>query len=191
MRLALLGLCALGGLACFASTDRATYTPQEAGTATFSNESDATVSLAGCSAYSLEQQFEHGWRDSGPAVVCIWEGLARPIDAGESLSLPLLAPNTPGTWRLRFTAALGCDPDLPLSQADCERTGPIHTPAFDVRALCAANACGPPLGMPNRLCPDGEASAGPTGRCLRDPDSGSCGWEIAECPPARPFTSGL
>ncbi|MGI9431076.1 MAG: hypothetical protein ACR2PQ_02625 [Myxococcota bacterium] len=185
MRPALLGLCALAGLACFGSTDRASYTPGEAGTSSFHNESETPISLEGCSAYHFEQRFESGWRDAGPAVVCVWEGFARTVDAGESLSLPLVAPNTPGTWRLRYTAALGCAPDLPLSQADCEITGPVYTPAFQVRALCAPSACGPPLGMPNRLCPDGEAIAGPTGRCLRDPEYGSCGWEIAECPRQR------
>jgi hypothetical protein len=46
---------------------------------------------------------------------------------------------------------------------------------------CAVERCGPPLGMPSRLCPDGKSVSGPTGRCLQQP-SGACGWEIAACP---------
>jgi len=53
----------------------------------------------------------------------------------------------------------------------------------DLRAapvLCPDGACGPQLGIPNTLCPDGTV-AGPTGRCLQNPD-GTCGWEIISCP---------
>jgi hypothetical protein len=48
--------------------------------------------------------------------------------------------------------------------------------------LCEPADCGPALGIPNWLCPDGS-TGGPTGRCLlRD---GRCGWEVRECPPLR------
>jgi len=50
--------------------------------------------------------------------------------------------------------------------------------------LCSPADCGPALGMPNVLCPDGSRG-GPTGRCLRR-GGGGCGWEVRECPaPAR------
>jgi hypothetical protein len=45
--------------------------------------------------------------------------------------------------------------------------------------LCAPGECGPALGMPNGICPDGTIS-GPTGRCLRNA-TGQCGWEILAC----------
>jgi hypothetical protein len=48
---------------------------------------------------------------------------------------------------------------------------------------CPPERCGPPLGMPNLLCPDGKTVAGPTGRCLQRP-GGACGWEVATCPDA-------
>jgi len=48
---------------------------------------------------------------------------------------------------------------------------------------CDPASCGPVLGLPNWLCPDGTVG-GPTGRCLRRTD-GSCGWEILDCPPTR------
>lgn len=47
--------------------------------------------------------------------------------------------------------------------------------------VCPVSACGPQLGMPNRLCEDGVTTAGPTGRCLRTTD-GECGWEVVSCP---------
>lgn len=54
-------------------------------------------------------------------------------------------------------------------------------PSFEVVERCDATACGPQLGMPNALCPDGSVG-GPTDRCLRDLASGQCGWEIRSCP---------
>lgn len=61
---------------------------------------------------------------------------------------------------------------------------------------CDPGACGPPLGLPNGVCPDGVHVSGP-GDCvaLR---SGGCGWQIwtcdafdacveARCPPAPPL----
>jgi hypothetical protein len=43
----------------------------------------------------------------------------------------------------------------------------------------APGACGPGLGMPNYLCPDGKTWAGP-GKCIDQ--GGKCGWEIITCP---------
>ena len=43
----------------------------------------------------------------------------------------------------------------------------------------APNACGPALGMPNHLCPDGKTVAGP-GPCIDQ--GGVCGWQIISCP---------
>jgi hypothetical protein len=51
----------------------------------------------------------------------------------------------------------------------------------DERATCPVEECGPQLGMPNDLCPDGKTVAGPTGRCLAGAD-GACGWEVRSCP---------
>lgn len=47
---------------------------------------------------------------------------------------------------------------------------------------CPKAMCGPALGMPNRICPDGVTVSGPTGECLQNPD-GTCGWEVKSCPP--------
>ena len=63
----------------------------------------------------------------------------------------------------------------------------VVTPSFVVQALCDPVECGPQLGMPNWLCPDGVNFAGPTGRCLLHPEFDVCGWEIASCPDDEPF----
>lgn len=55
-------------------------------------------------------------------------------------------------------------------------------------ATCEPTACGPALGMPNRPCSDGTI-AGPTGRCLRQPD-GACGWEVLTCASGPPCVRG-
>jgi len=51
----------------------------------------------------------------------------------------------------------------------------------DKPAECEESDCGPQLGMPNYICPDGKTTAGPTGRCLSNSD-GKCGWEVIGCP---------
>ncbi|HLC60214.1 MAG TPA: hypothetical protein VJJ52_02185 [Candidatus Nanoarchaeia archaeon] len=52
------------------------------------------------------------------------------------------------------------------------------------QTTCGSSDCGPQLGMPNYLCPDGKTTAGPTGRCLKNSD-GTCGWEVTSCPPSN------
>ena len=55
--------------------------------------------------------------------------------------------------------------------------------------LCRPEACGPALGMPNQLCPDGS-TGGPTGRCIER--ERGCGWEVRQCPaPACGTIAGL
>jgi len=56
-----------------------------------------------------------------------------------------------------------------------------HCALRSAPALCQDGACGPELGLPNVLCPDGKTVAGPSGRCLQNAD-GTCGWEIISCP---------
>ena len=53
-------------------------------------------------------------------------------------------------------------------------------PAAATAPTCDTAKCGPQLGIPNQICPDGS-TAGPTGRCLLHAD-GSCGWEVTSCP---------
>ena len=79
----------------------------------------------------------------------------------------------------------GCDPNN--GGADC---GGICVDDVPVGGECAADLCGPAPGMPTKLCPDGKNVPGPTGKCLKN-DDGTCGWEIAECPPSGAFCGGF
>ncbi len=174
-------LLALGISAGCAEVDRDRYVVGDPGTTRFTNVLRETVYLGGCSVFDYQKFEGKGWTDRGPGVVCIWEGFARPIHAQESLESPFTAPDEEGLWRLRYPLGLGCAEDAPLSEENCAWLDAVPTRPFEVVGLCAVEECGPPLGMPNRLCPDGSW-AGPTGRCLHDPETGSCGWEVLSCP---------
>ena len=182
----LLLLLLLAGTGCLfglsAQTDRERYATGDDGTATFRNDGRFEVFLEGCSAFVFEQLVAGTWTLRGPAVVCVWEGFARPVAPGESVVDPFFVPGEPGVWRLSYRVGLGCDPDRPMSEADCRSFRRVRTAPFVVQEPCDSRECGPALGMPNRLCPDGVNFDGPTGRCLRDPVFDVCGWEIASCP---------
>ena len=181
-RAVLLALIPVLAGSCSATTDRDRYASGDAGSTTFANDGPEALYLEGCSAYAFEQLLGERWVDRGPAVVCVWEGFAQPVAPGARARFDLLAPQEPGTWRLRYTVGFRCDPAQPLREDSCAEVVSLHTPPFLVQTLCEPSACGPPLGMPNVLCPDGEHVAGPTDRCLLDSTSGLCGWEILSCP---------
>jgi hypothetical protein len=168
--------------ACSATTDRERYAVGDSGSTAFHNDTAEPVFLEGCSAYSFEQLEGERWTDRGPAVVCVWEGFAQRIEPRGSAVFDLRAPAEAGTWRLRYRVGLGCTDDQPLRDDTCASIASLETPPFAVVELCDPSACGPRLGMPNLLCPDGIHVAGPTDRCLRDLATGQCGWEIASCP---------
>ena len=92
----------------------------------------------------------------GTCAACSYDGM--PYQAGDS-----------------FPSTDGCN------SCTCFEGGMI---ACTLRACfpleCAPGECGPPLGMPNYLCPDGVTVAGP-GDCVRN-EEGICGWEIVTCP---------
>lgn len=168
-------------VACSARVDEPRYAAGDPAVATFENASDATVWLSGCSAFGFQKRESEGWVDRGSPLECVWEGFAQPVAGRSSRTDPFAAPNEPGTWRLRYPAGLQCASDRPLSPNYCQVVRDVVTAPFEVVDLCDPSACGPALGMPNWLCPDGSVG-GPTGRCLSDPKSGACGWEIRSCP---------
>jgi hypothetical protein len=168
---------------CFAETDRDRYAAGETGTTSFHNPSPAaSLWLDGCSTFGLQRLEDGRWGPAVPAHVCVWAGFAQRVAPGAERAETFVAPEEPGTWRLLYAVGAGCREDRPLAPAHCRQIGEVATDPFEVVGLCEERACGPALGMPNRLCPDGISVEGPTGRCLRDPESGACGWEIASCP---------
>ena len=97
-----------------------------------------------------------------------------------------VAPECDPTRPIACPAVYLCRDERPACQSNrCEMV-----PASD-DAVCPEHLCGPALGLANMLCPDGEHTSGPTGRCLRNED-GSCGWEVLSCPetPAAPCYVG-
>jgi len=186
MRVALLAL-GFGLLAaCSAETDQSLYVAGEAGTATFSNRSRAvTAYLPGCAPFTLERSLSGKWTEIGPPWVCVWEGIAVAVGPRSSLETPFTAPSASGRYRLRYDVSLGCNPGLPLSQADCKRQQAVPTDPFEVeRELCdpAEQGCQFVPLAPNFLCDDGVSVGGPAGVCTRDPASGQCGYEFLSCP---------
>jgi hypothetical protein len=74
-----------------------------------------------------------------------------------------------------------CGADMKCDVSACRLPPMATTTADPARQQCDVAKCGPQLGLPNGMCPDGTIS-GPTGRCLLNAD-GSCGWEVLQCPP--------
>jgi hypothetical protein len=64
----------------------------------------------------------------------------------------------------------------------CERgeDGSCHW-VIDDPSECSTEECGPAPGTASWICADGTVG-GFTGRCVRDPTTGSCHWESIDCP---------
>lgn len=76
-------------------------------------------------------------------------------------------------------------------RTDCTLTIPLPIGGDTTTpATCAPTDCGPAPGRATMLCPDGINWNGPTGRCLSDA-SGSCHWEVSECPRTGIFDTCL
>jgi hypothetical protein len=132
---------------------------------------------------------------------CDTGGRAEPASSVETTESRLVAGEcrTDADCRTFADYCTGCDcRALPVCAPDPVCKGPgvscLINPCLDKKAVCQAGRCelaplgpcpaaecGPPLALPNRICPDGKTVAGPTRRCLRQPHGG-CGWEIAGCP---------
>jgi hypothetical protein len=71
----------------------------------------------------------------------------------------------------------------PSGSAGAASTAGSNSSGGTASDLTCLNAeCGPALGLPSMVCADGSVG-GPTGRCLRL-ETGACGWEVRDCPPA-------
>lgn len=116
-----------------ADTDRTEYSQGDNGTTRLYNETDMTVHLPGCSTFSYEKLEDGAWVDQGPDVICVWEGIARPLGAGEIHTAPFVGKEA-GTYRHRFQVGFGCAENKPMSQADCDGFQDVFTPSYEVTA---------------------------------------------------------
>jgi hypothetical protein len=171
-------LCLAFALAC-AEVDRDRYAALDSGVTHFRNPTATSLYLDGCTPFEFQRlRDDHTWSDPIPPFECIWQDFAREVGPGEVVASEFTAPGDPGTWRLRYDVGLGCAEQGTLD--DCVAQRAAVTRPFHVVEPCPERACGPALGMPNWQCADGSFG-GPTGRCLRNPETLACGWEIASC----------
>lgn len=128
------GLMALGARGCgvWAETDAATYEEGAEAVATLHNDTADTAFLAGCGGYFLQKLEGGTWIDIGPFVVCVWEGIAQPVEAGGAFSASFLVPEKAGTYRIHFPVSFGCIEGKPLSEAECDGMKDVYTPSFKV-----------------------------------------------------------
>jgi len=167
-------------------TDALTYTEGEAGVATLLNPHPYAIYLEGCNAYTYQKQVGEEWVAQPPDFVCVWEGFARPVDADSALPLEFTARDA-GLWRLWARVGAGCDPEKPMSEANCSRISDVYSNEFEVLAddpSCQVSGCS------GQVCADHPVFTTcewlPHYVCYRDARCGafdhstyppSCGWE--------------
>ena len=160
------------------TTDKTGYLVGEAMTAVIKNDTNDSVFLSGCSVYGWEQEVNGSWVNQGPDKVCVWEGIAVELKAGDSMSETLYR-NAEGTYRLTAGYGIGCTAGKPMSQAGCKASGVAQSDPFKVKSC-------PMLSMPNpnAFCPDGKMvpKLDSDGICIAGYDCLPC--QVADCGPA-------
>lgn len=99
-------------------TDKESYTNGKQINVKLTNSTASTIYLPGCSVYNLERKENGNWIDYGPLEICVWEGYAMPISPGGSYSKTLKI-STNGEYRFKTTYGVNCQPNMPLSTAQC------------------------------------------------------------------------
>jgi hypothetical protein len=129
------GLALLGARSCevWAQTDASEYEAGASASATLYNDTSKTVFLPGCGTFNFEKLIDGEWVDQGPDIVCVWEGVVRPVAAGATVETGFV-PAEEGTYRLRFAIGHGCLADQPASQAECRHWEDVYTNAYVVTA---------------------------------------------------------
>jgi hypothetical protein len=166
---------------CRAETDRDHYEVGEPGTVRLHNTTRIPLYLEGCSAFAYEKQVGGRWLPQGPALTCIWEGLARPLAPGTALEEPI-ETSMPGTWRVRYRVGLGCSDAAPLGEADCAVIGELTSNAYEVAASeCVVSGCSGQIcdEEPRLTTCEWQPSYAcyRSARCGRFGPDGSCAWE--------------
>lgn len=107
-----------------------------------------------------------------------WPTPIQACGANDCGAAPAIAKLCPDGSAAGMVCAKGANGSCGWQFMDCP---PTPTPTPLPAPICSATDCGPALGMPNYLCPDGKTIAGPTGKCLAD-SAGKCAWEVITCP---------
>ena len=114
------------------TTDKKAYLAPATVVATLHNSGKQSVFAAGCTAFSREENVGGKWIDRGADHVCVWEGLAVEIKAGQGTHQGTIGIKDPGTWRIKARIGRGCKAGLPLSQASCASLTNVFSAAFKV-----------------------------------------------------------
>lgn len=115
----------------WAETDTDSFTTDAEGSSTLNNETMFTAYLPGCAAFNYEKLVNGRWIEEGPNIICIWEGIGRPVKPYQSVTTEFMLRDI-GTWRLYYTLSFGCTEGKPLSQADCMFSRKYYTNEFTV-----------------------------------------------------------
>jgi hypothetical protein len=155
-------------------TDKKSYAVGEKVVGTVINNTKASVFLQGCSIFTWEKQVGGGWIDKGPTMICGWEGYAKEVTAGSSLSQDEL-PKGAGIWRLGAFYGVGCLPNQPLSGAQCASTTTAYSDPITVGTpveICSSLL----TEYATALLAARKCSSSTPGQCTKKvPDSLDCG----------------
>ena len=113
------------------TVDKLSYAPEDTIHAILHNNSAEPVVLPGCSHIGLATATDSAWVES-PLLICVWEGIALKIPAGDFYQERVEAKAYPGLHKFVAEINFGCAEDKPISTARCGRQEKIFSPEFRV-----------------------------------------------------------
>jgi hypothetical protein len=96
------------------------------------NNSEEAVFLPGCSHIEMATAVDSGWVEA-PLVVCVWEGFALRIPAGDFYQERIEARAFAGLHKIVADMHFGCTEGQPISGAGCSRRSKIFSQEFRVK----------------------------------------------------------
>jgi hypothetical protein len=125
--------------------DRTEYTPEQSKNVavTVCNGLAETIFLGGCFSPGRLHLVDNAWIDHGSGVACVWEGIGQafPPNSQQTWSTFFAATSGTAVWKARADYSMGCEKDLPLSQANCTSSDFSDSPLAVIRAPLEENAC--------------------------------------------------
>lgn len=113
------------------TTDRTSYDEEDPIQITLSNEMNVSIFLPGCFSFSWQRLEDGLWVNHGRSVICVWEGIAVEVPAGQ-IQVEQNIAKKGGTWRVSTVVGLGCTPGQPFSAAGCVTQEEISSAPFSV-----------------------------------------------------------
>ncbi|MCC6749980.1 MAG: hypothetical protein IT371_20105 [Deltaproteobacteria bacterium] len=113
------------------TTDRLIYALYSETVGTVHNGLKEPIYLPGCAVLDRQHLQGGAWQDRGPTIMCGWEGVARKVEPGSTLT-ETTSLSELGMWRLKVVYGTGCAPNKPLSGAGCARTDTAVSPPVEV-----------------------------------------------------------